>query len=856
LETIARDSPSGIRFDPDQKEALRRLGVSEFHRRLVDRFKSEQSSPQLKSLFLDIADAIRAHELVEPALHFILDFSQDEDTREKALFFVCKLAANDQLRRLEVPIGEIAKDEERDGNLRARLILELMNREVWSARRAAINAPAAQRFHLDHRAYLLHRIEEELTVDESRALIPHFQELLARHQDSDHAELPGFMVKALSLVVEQSILPPGDVDLLTDMVIAWLPDKVRLCKEAIDVGYRLRGNMEARRKLYSWEAERVLRGEEETIARRFLMPEDWAWLREKALSTWSDLSYIWSDVYLLARGWQEQQQLSDSDWNGILSDIEVRSPGLLKTITEGERQSEEQRLRLEERRRKTEESRPKPRGLTELVEEALSKEDIDPAQRAGQLGFLAQAHSILQRPDVIGEWDQLSSNLRVRASRALREGVEHGSPSPMLPGNQVSYVTFGQSAAFAMVVKASDAQDWVTGEHIIRWLPVALQGLMNQDWTSLLRLCWALERTATEQVLQETISEQLTRYGSPTNLFMVPSECWTVRLSDEVGRFLENLEIQPKARAELLFLLAIRDFERAWGFARAWAARSVEEGSEDELRRAGRNVLICREPEVVLRMLEAEIRTRKAAAIEELTVLEGDRDGLRAEYRDWPVALREQLARLLVQACHFIGEPEGFARGTDLRLLRSNLIGSLEEDTSPEAREALDRVAALDPNPKHYLLTRSASNAAQAAISQLPETVSSVEDTIPVDKVLKLLHRYNYRLIRDCDDIFDALLYAFATIKQDVKHDLPLLYGPPKRSSNNLGKKAINRSAREHLQEDALQAYVRLRLQDLLAKDVDGIQIDLLRRSKLALEDDLTSSSVLRCSNPESLPKL
>src|SRR3712207_7385744 len=47
---------------------------------------------------------------------------------------------------------------------------------------------------------------------------------------------------------------------------------------------------------------------------------------------------------------------------------------------------------------------------------------------------------------------------------------------------------------------------------------------------------------------------------------------------------------------------------------------------EDHLRQAGRNVLLCRNPEAVLDLIEAEFAARGIACLEELHVLGDGRD--------------------------------------------------------------------------------------------------------------------------------------------------------------------------------------------------------------------------------------
>jgi hypothetical protein len=81
---------------------------------------------------------------------------------------------------------------------------------------------------------------------------------------------------------------------------------------------------------------------------------------------------------------------------------------------------------------------------------------------------------------------------------------------------------------------------------------------------------------------------------------------------------------------------------------------------------------------------------------------------------------------------------------------------------------------------------------------------------------LRLLDEANYRLVRSNDDLLEAVCEVLQLVQADVGDDLPVLYGKPPRGTG---------AAREHLNEDALQAYLRRRLTDLLQTRVLGPKI-------------------------------
>ncbi len=83
-------------------------------------------------------------------------------------------------------------------------------------------------------------------------------------------------------------------------------------------------------------------------------------------------------------------------------------------------------------------------------------------------------------------------------------------------------------------------------------------------------------------------------------------------------------------------------------------------------------------------------------------------------------------------------------------------------------------------------------------------------------EAIRLLDQADYRLVRNADDLLEAVCEVLRLVEQDVAADLPMLYGPPARKEGG---------TREHLEEDALQAYLRRRLTDLLPARVLAPQV-------------------------------
>src|SRR5262249_52488707 len=99
----------------------------------------------------------------------------------------------------------------------------------------------------------------------------------------------------------------------------------------------------------------------------------------------------------------------------------------------------------------------------------------------------------------------------------------------------------------------------------------------------------------------------------------------------------------------------------------------------------------------------------------------------------------------------------------------------------------------------------AARQAGEGVLAHLPPSPPD-GSSISLTEAVTLLDQADYRLIRSNNDLLEAVCEALALVEQDVAADLPMRSGRPSGKGE----------PRRRLNEDALQAYVRRRLLDLL----------------------------------------
>ena len=202
------------------------------------------------------------------------------------------------------------------------------------------------------------------------------------------------------------------------------------------------------------------------------------------------------------------------------------------------------------------------------------------------------------------------------------------------------------------------------------------------------------------------------------------------------------------------------------------------------------------------------------------------------------MVLLEPLNRLLLKAYPLANDPEfrsGFVTPEmEFRRIRNGAFNLLLKQQDCESQAAVDRLAELDAELKNWVATVRASEQASELIDSVNLTVSEDASAMTVQEAARLLERAGYRLIRSADDLLDAVTEVLRRVETDIGHDVAMLYGPPNRGAKEESGGSKKESSRKHLEEDALQAYIRRRLQDLLPRIIDGVDILITREDQVS----------------------
>jgi hypothetical protein len=165
-----------------------------------------------------------------------------------------------------------------------------------------------------------------------------------------------------------------------------------------------------------------------------------------------------------------------------------------------------------------------------------------------------------------------------------------------------------------------------------------------------------------------------------------------------------------------------------------------------------------------------------------------------------------------------------------LQLVRDRIIGMLIQRRLDGDSHALASLFEAEPRLKESFEREKQQREALNLLGNLgqnptPESAMSATVGIPVEQVVRLLDEADYRLIRSGDDLLKALVHVLRQVGEDAPYDVSMLYGgneqetPGQGTKPNTGKK----QGPKRLREDALQAYICRRLNDMLPSRIPSV---------------------------------
>lgn len=857
LEEIAARSPRDLSFAVD--EGLGRLEAPGLGKHLASRLSAEGRPATVRRLNLDIALAIGASEVVPSAVDIVLDERQDVDLREWAAIVVRRLGNLDDARRLEGLVDRTMGPDRGERSLRAQVILILLETGLWSAHRAARRSPPESRAIGDSTYMLLYEIRQRITAEDARLLIGDFRNTWARQRidpgdakASRSGKWPELIPACVKKLLSEPDLTYADHRLLAGLAFQlWRTDWED--EPTIDVIDRLRGNAAGRRLLYCRLISRVARGRpgEPIHWRMLLTPADLSWLLRNAQSHWEGIRSVWEDLYRLAIG-SPAGDLRDR----AIASVVNHAPDLPEEFEQGRRMNEDQQRLAEERRRRRREGETERVSIALVVDRTLGRSDWSPVDRMRQLSLLCLSREVWRYSNVDGEWTDLDGGRQAEVLRACRDGLEEGTPTP-LPGlREFNTLNYAEARAFAVLAADPTNLSWLDASRIGRWLPIVIRTCLSNSLESV-RACAGADHAATASVLIAAVEEDL-RAGEQHAMTagLIPAELWPGEIARRLAALVEDGSLDFGARVGLLETLAHREPPAALSIVTHLTERGVVRREVAEtLWRRTLDIRLALDPAGTLPHIEDEFRRGGREALRGLPSL-GYRSGqLRADLATWSTAMLGRLGMIFLRA-YPLSEPSGEESGRayrvtadhELRWTRDRIVDVLLDRQDNEDNGTLASLVEIEP----ILGDRSAWVLRQWEASQLLGDLSEAQRkaapgvgdiAIPTDRVIRLLDEAAYRLVRTPGDLLAALVDVFDRIKGDVAYDLPMLYGKPEPAEEAVqtkgqgGKKGSSKfkkaKARKRLDEDALQAYVRRRLDDLLPACIPGVEIEIIREPQV-----------------------
>jgi hypothetical protein len=853
LEQVAADAPPRMwLYSAD----LRRLAVPGLGDALANRLRDRQRCAAVKDLLLDIARANDPYPALPAALDLLLDRGQPASLRRRAQLLISQHGGDAHLRQLANPVARGPASTRAEQQLRATLIRHLPERRLWTVPEAAAHAPPAEPPVVDDRHVLLHMIQERMSADDARTLLRDRQRLCAAPRlVLDHHRDLDLLQAALDRLLREERLEAADEGLLVETALEW-----REHEERRDPGFailqRLGASATARCRFYEYGIEARRRDPESQRAWSFaLRVDDVLWLLDRAREDWAGLPVVWEDLYRLARAAHEAGLLDRATWEEVDRLVGQHAPGVPARFEQSRAAYERVQANHERKMQELERRRPAPTTLWEQVTGLLSQEGWTAEERMRELSWVCFVPN-LRPAHIAGEWEELDAGLQTQVLALARQGLEQGTPTPIPEGLRFPGKILCEAWAFLRVCEDTEQSGWLTAERVRRWLPTAVFAL-HEHIPALARRCATIDQPAAVGILLDA-SERELRRGSrvAATAAQIPVEWWdNPVVAARVTAWVQETAFQAEARISLLELLAQHAPQCAQPAAAAWSELPDDSSPVTaSLPAAGLNCRLVLDPEGAWPLVEEGFRRRGTGALQDLNALQQHgRHGLRADLAGWTVARLEALGRLLLRAYPVRSDPDREGRiitvtaETQLRDTRDRVFWSLHSRDDAEARAAVERLAALDEGLGARLHDYRARQAAEGILGGLGSPAVPGDSPIPLAEVIRLLDEADYRLVRNADDLLEAVCEALGLVERDVAADLPMLYGPPPRKDG---------AAREHLKEDALQAYLRRRLADLLPASVLAPQVEavsVVREDQVRYRRRLDLRVTAPCHGAQSL---
>jgi hypothetical protein len=611
---------------------------------------------------------------------------------------------------------------------------------------------------------------------------------------------------------------------------------------------RLRGHAYGRRWLYQYFVSNVIKGNPRPphYLRRSLNAEDVIWLLGRAESQWKDIREVWADLYFLASTSREQGSIGGDILDRTLRAIDRHAPTVPDEFEKCKREYAQQEREIEEERRRRHKDVERY-AIAQVVDKVLQMQDWTDIDRMRQLSLLCFSGDSWRFQNVDGRWADLDVSRQQGILEACRNGLRDGTPTPFPDEKTFTTWNFAEAHAFMALLESWPSCEWLDSPMIEKWLPTVLRTHVPKGLDAVIA-CGGKDRPATTTVSMAMI-EMVLKKGENHMLFanFIPAGLWPGEVAQRVVRFARDETLPAATRAGLLETLAAYESSSALPLAMEWTERQGTGVDAAVLYHKALDVRLALDAQNAWPKVEADYRQRGGEALRDLfSVLHG-RGDFGAKLSEWPTGQLNRLAQMLVETFPLAVE-SGRAPfvcdrvGTDdeLRQARAGVISILMQRRLDGDVDALAPRFEIEPRLTERFEWEKQQREASRLLGHLghkpgQETTTAAAAGMPVEQVVRLLDEAGYRLIRSGDDLLKAIGHVLKQIGDGAGYDVSMLYGrnePAKPGPGPKGKTG-NKHVRRRLEEDALQAYIRRRCDDLLPSRIPGVEIKIYREPQV-----------------------
>jgi hypothetical protein len=822
LQENARLSTWGLRMWGEER--LGSFKVEGLGDEIARRLEGADLLPTEQQFLFDVASAIEAAEVLPIAVRLVQDLEQDQRVRAQAADFVASFSGREHLEPLAQWVLSIRETDERDDAVLSTLAASFYAQGLWTFEEMADFALSRPSLGRD---WLHYRLAEDLSLDQARWLL--------RERVLTNPDLPllPLVAEALKKIKEQETLSEADVEILVPLVFRW---ESLIPGEGAQLLWFLQKSPLARRGIFREGLSRDPQGQGEKtwIWVNVLYGEDAEWLLGLVRRREERPSWLLQNLYFTAYRSGAPLRIRPS----IRAVLRVHDEELLKRLDQ-----ERRRWAASERqwRRRSHGEAKRIFELEPLVRETLENEEIELRHKMLRLSWCCFEPSSERPSNVSGRWEDLPGELRCEALAVCRRALADCPPTEIPDGSSYSSWISHEAVCFDHLVREDESFD-LTPELIRKWLPALLRDWVSgSGYEATLRRCFDVDRSLSEDLFLEAVRRSVLSEKSTYILQNLPRELWRERLSEMLEKLVDHEAVEPEVQVDLLGRIGRIFPARARPIALGWANRAA-----DLLRDAGIDILLMVAPEEGWSRLKVLVeRESPQEVLRRMRSLLPHYYGPQADFNAWPAAQLIALEELLLQSFSPETNPQwepgkALDEDDDLRSLRDNIPMLLYRRGGEGDRVALDRLAYDHPYIRKRLTQAQAEEGAEAVLieSGRERGCPGKGRKIELAEMARILQDVRFRLLRTTDDLWEVLQEELRRISMEAKQHLSVLYHPrPRKKKGEKGEKGENR---KHLQEDALQAYLYIRLNDRLPTilQTNGLKIKpSVDREPLAARD-------------------